>query len=218
MVLNLNPFYWYACMYVCECVCLLHLCVYISLGCYYWWLWGKVNGPWWLPECVLSWAGTNRSFRGERERISQGVCGERILNFDLEGQKGTALRSFLSWDLQQMQKKMMSCENHQLCWSLWVTHSGPKPRVGFAPSVSMSNEMVKWCVMLHAADPREPLSTADFIFSPLVAFWSVTYQQNGHWDHAGNWQFKDVLTPASLPDCPKSKKSGCTTKLQNQNL
>lgn len=34
-------------------------------------------------------------FERERERECQGVCRERILHFDLEGQKGTALRSFL---------------------------------------------------------------------------------------------------------------------------
>lgn len=48
---------------------------------------------------------------------------------------------------------------------------------------------------LHAAGPCEPLSTADFIFSPLLGFWSVIYQLDGHWGFAGKWHFKDSPPP-----------------------
>lgn len=44
-------------------------------------------------------------------------------------------------------------------------------RASGVPTVSTSNEMLKWRVMLWAVDPWELLSTADFIFfSPLLAF------------------------------------------------
>lgn len=73
-------------------------------------------------------------------------------------------------------------------------------RASGVPTVSTSNEMLKWSVMLRAADPWEPLSTGDLIFFlSSFGFWSVIYQWNGHWDYAGKWHFKGALSPSPPP-------------------
>lgn len=96
--------------------------------------------------------------------------------------------------------------------SLWVTHSSLKARVGLSPTASCQMKCYNdatGCRSLWAA------INSRFHFLSSFGFWSVIYHLNGHWDYPGKWHFKDGLTPAHLPDCPKSKNNGCTTVLQN---
>ena len=107
---------------------------------------------------------------------------------------------------------------HHLCASLWVTHLGPKPRVGIAITVSTSNTMLKWCVMLHPTNPCEPFSIAEFIFSPILSFEVSFTSHIQPLRLCCKWHFKDGQTLTRLPYCPKSNNNGCTIISQYKNL
>lgn len=182
------------------------------------------QGQWAMVTSSI-WYGTNRSFQGESTKEWARECMEREYYILIFRVKRALLWSlFLAWDIQQTQrgekKEELNCHvwTHQLCPSLWVTHPGPKPRVGLLSTVSMSNEMLRWSVMLWAADPCESLFNSRFNFFSSSGFRSVIYQLNGHWNSATKWHFKDGLTAARLLDFQKSKNNGCTMTQQNKNL
>ncbi len=204
------------CVRICLCMCTC-MCVCISLdadiGGFKARSMGHVGC---LNVCYLGLEPIDHFQERECERVSLGVSRVRILHFDLEGQQGAKVFSYPGTYSKCKNTSVLSCED---------------PSVIFKPvSDSFRSQAthriftncinVKWNakMMLHAADPSEPLSTARFHFLSSFAFWSVIYQLNGYWDYAGKWHFKDGLTTAHVPDCPKSKNNGCTTILQNKNL